>query len=65
MAMTAKPLPRAMLIYTILPAYRRPEIAWNTIATEFASQLAPLPPEQVAAAILTFVRNFRVNAKAA
>jgi putative hydrolase of the HAD superfamily len=37
MAMTAKPLPRAMLILNILPAYGRPEIAWNTVATEFAS----------------------------
>ena len=62
MAMTAmKPLPRAMLIDmddTILSAYGRPEIAWNTIATEFAAKLAPLPPEQVAAAVLTFARNF-------
>ncbi|MCP3459903.1 MULTISPECIES: HAD family hydrolase [unclassified Bradyrhizobium] len=69
MAMTAmKPLPRAMLIDmddTILSAYGRPEIAWNTIATEFAAELAPLPPEQVAAAVLTFARNFWANAEAA
>ena len=41
------PLPRAMLIDmddTILSAYGRPEIAWNTIAEEFADELAPLPP---------------------
>ncbi|MGY8664952.1 HAD family hydrolase [Bradyrhizobium sp. UFLA05-109] len=65
---TAKPLPRAMLIDmddTILSAYGRPEIAWNTIATEFAAELAPLPPEQVAAAVLTFARNFWANAEAA
>ena len=69
MAMTAmKPLPRAMLIDmddTILSAYGRPEIAWNMIATEFAAELAPLPPEQVAAAVLTFAQNFWANAKAA
>ena len=34
---------------TILSAYGRPEIAWNTIAEEFAEELAPLPPQQVAA----------------
>lgn len=50
---------------TILSAYGRPEIAWNTIATEFAAELAPLPPEQVAAAVLTFARNFWANAEAA
>ena len=69
MAMTAmKPLPRAMLIDmddTILSAYGRPEIAWNTIATEFAAELAPLPPERVAAAVLTFARNFWANVEAA
>jgi putative hydrolase of the HAD superfamily len=68
MAMSAKPLPRAMLIDmddTILSAYGRPEIAWNTIATEFAAELAPLAPQQVAAAVLTFARNFWANAEAA
>ncbi|MEK9281800.1 MULTISPECIES: HAD family hydrolase [unclassified Bradyrhizobium] len=67
--MTAmKPLPRAMLIDmddTILSAYGRPEIAWNTIATEFAEELAPLPPQQVATAVLSFARNFWANAEAA
>ena len=38
----------------MLSAYRRSEIAWKTIATEFAAELAPLPTEQVAAAVLTF-----------
>ena len=73
MAMTimksaSKPLPRAMLIDmddTILSAYGRPEIAWNTIANEFAEELAPLPPAQVAAAVLSFARNFWANAEAA
>jgi putative hydrolase of the HAD superfamily len=67
--MTATPpLPRAMLIDmddTILSAYGRPEIAWNTIAAEFAAELEPLPPQQVAAAVLTFARNFWANAEAA
>jgi putative hydrolase of the HAD superfamily len=61
------PLPRAMLIDmddTILSAYGRPEIAWNTIAAEFAAELEPLPPQQVAAAVLTFARNFWANAEA-
>ena len=62
------PLPRAMLIDmddTILSAYGRPEIAWNTIAAEFAAELEPLPPQQVAAAVLTFARSFWANAEAA
>lgn len=54
-------LPRAMLIDmddTILSAYGRPEIAWNTITTEFAAELAPLPPDQVATALLASARQF-------
>jgi putative hydrolase of the HAD superfamily len=54
-------LPRAMLIDmddTILSAYGRPEIAWNDIAAEFAGEFAPLPPQQVAAAILASARKF-------
>ena len=65
---TMTKLPRAMLIDmddTILSAYGRPEIAWNTIAREFAGELAPLPPEQVAAAVLTYARNFWANAEPA
>jgi putative hydrolase of the HAD superfamily len=61
-------LPRAMLIDmddTILSAYGRPEIAWNTIAAEFAEELAPLPPPEVAAAVLAFARNFWANAEPA
>ena len=61
-------LPRAMLIDmddTILSAYGRPEIAWNKIAAEFAGELAPLPPQQVAAAILTFARRFWATAEPA
>lgn len=69
MAMSAAmpPLPRAMLIDmddTILSAYGRPEIAWNTIANEFAEELAPLPPPLVATAVLAFARNFWANADA-
>lgn len=61
------PLPRAMLIDmddTILSAYGRPEIAWNTITAEFAEELAPLPPPMVATAVLAFARNFWANAEA-
>jgi putative hydrolase of the HAD superfamily len=59
--MAVKNLPRAMLIDmddTILSAYGRPEIAWNKIAAEFAAELAPLPPDQVAAALLASARQF-------
>jgi putative hydrolase of the HAD superfamily len=61
-------LPRAMLIDmddTILSAYGRPEIAWHHIATEFADELAPLPPPAVAAAVLSFARNFWSTAEPA
>jgi putative hydrolase of the HAD superfamily len=54
-------LPRAMLIDmddTILSAYARPEIAWNIVATEFAGELGPLSPQQVAAAIVDSGRKF-------
>jgi putative hydrolase of the HAD superfamily len=61
-------LPRAMLIDmddTILSAYGRPELAWNTIAREFAGELAGLRPELVAAEILTFARQFWSTAEPA
>jgi putative hydrolase of the HAD superfamily len=61
-------LPRAMLIDmddTILSAYGRPELAWNTIATEFAGDLAEIPPQLVASEILTFARNFWSSAEPA
>jgi putative hydrolase of the HAD superfamily len=60
-------LPRAMLIDmddTILSAYGRPEIAWNKVAAEFASEFAPLSPHQVAAAVLNSARTFWANADA-
>src|SRR5258708_28033996 len=60
-------LPRAMLIdmdETILSAYSRPEIAWNIVATEFAGELAPLSPQQVAAAITDSARQFSAAAGA-
>jgi putative hydrolase of the HAD superfamily len=61
------PLPRAMLIDmddTILSAYGRPEIAWNKITAEFAGELAPFTPQQVAVAILDFARTFWAAAEA-
>jgi putative hydrolase of the HAD superfamily len=60
-------LPRAMLIDmddTILSAYGRPDIAWNYVATEFAGELAPLLPQQVAAAIVASGRKFWASADA-
>jgi putative hydrolase of the HAD superfamily len=60
-------LPPAMLIDlddTILSAYGRPDIAWNNIAAEFASELAPLSPQQVAAAIGHSGRQFWATAEA-
>jgi putative hydrolase of the HAD superfamily len=68
MAVTMTQLPRAMLIDmddTILSAYGRPEIAWNKVAAEFAGELAPLSPQQVAAAILESGRKFWATAEAA
>ena len=56
-----KKLPRAMLIDmddTILSAYGRPEIAWNIIATEFAGELSPHDPREVASTILSEARKF-------
>jgi putative hydrolase of the HAD superfamily len=60
-------LPRAMLIDmddTILSAYGRPSVAWNNVALEFAGELAPLPPQQVAAAIVDSARKFWAQAEA-
>jgi putative hydrolase of the HAD superfamily len=60
-------LPRAMLIDmddTILSAYGRPEIAWNNVTAEFAGEFAPLPPQQVAAAVLDSARKFWSSAGA-
>lgn len=66
--MAVMSLPRAMLIDmddTILSAYGRPEIAWHHIAAEFADELAPLPPPDVAAAVLSFARGFWSSAEPA
>src|SRR5712671_3218965 len=60
-------LPRAMLIdmdETILSAYGRPEIAWNSVTAEFAGEFAPLSPQQVAAAIVDSARRFWATAEA-
>lgn len=66
--MAVTKLPRAMLIDmddTILSAYGRPEIAWNHIAAEFSDELTPLPPQQVAKAVLSFAKNFWASAEPA
>src|SRR5215212_4596846 len=63
---TMTPLPSAMLIDmddTILSAYGRPDIAWNSVAAEFASELAPLSPQQVATAIVDAGRKFWATAE--
>lgn len=63
---TMTPLPRAMLIDmddTILSAYGRPSIAWNKVAAEFTDELAPLPPQLVASAVIEFARNFWATAE--
>jgi len=68
MALKMTGLPRAMLIDmddTILSAYGRPEIAWNRIASEFAGELAGLPPQLVATEILAFARHFWSKAEPA
>jgi putative hydrolase of the HAD superfamily len=60
-------LPRAMLIDmddTILSAYGRPELAWNSVVAEFAGEIAPLLPQQVAAAIVNSGRQFWASAAA-
>jgi putative hydrolase of the HAD superfamily len=60
-------LPRAILIDmddTILSAYARPDIAWNNVAIEFAGELAPLSPQQVAAAVVDSGRRFWKTAEA-
>jgi putative hydrolase of the HAD superfamily len=49
---------------TILSAYGRPDIAWNKVAAEFSGELAPLSPQQVAAAILDSARKFWASAEA-
>jgi putative hydrolase of the HAD superfamily len=54
-------LPAAMLIDmddTILSAYARPELAWNIVATEFAAEIGPIAPQQVAGAIVEAARKF-------
>src|ERR1700760_766218 len=59
-------LPRAMLIDmddTILSAYGRPEIAWNIVATEFARELSPNSPREVADTILSEARKFWATAE--
>jgi putative hydrolase of the HAD superfamily len=59
-------LPHAMLIDlddTILSAHGRPR--WHRVASEFAPELAPSSPREVATAILAFARNFWSTAELA
>jgi len=60
-------LPRAILIDmddTILSAYGKPDVAWRVVVEEFAAELGPLAPQQVAAAIAVSARTFWQNAEA-
>ncbi len=60
-------LPAAMLIDmddTILSAYSRPDAAWLAVAEEFAADLDPLTPAEVAAAIAAAGRRFWQTAEA-
>jgi putative hydrolase of the HAD superfamily len=60
-------LPRAILIDmddTILSAYGKPDVAWLAVVDEFAPELGPLAPQQVAAAIASSARIFWQNAEA-
>ena len=55
------PLPPAMLIdmdETILSAYGKPEKAWLAVAQEFADELGPLAPAEVAAAVAAAGKSF-------
>jgi putative hydrolase of the HAD superfamily len=61
------PLPRAMLIdmdETILSAYGRPDAAWLAIAHEFADELSPLLPAEVASAVALAGKQFWETAEA-
>jgi putative hydrolase of the HAD superfamily len=58
-------LPRAILFdldETLLRAYGQPEAAWLTIAEEFAADLHPLIPAQLANAIGLYAREFWADA---
>lgn len=58
-------LPRAILFDlddTIIWSYGRPDAAWLAVAEEFASELAPLSPKQVAAAVVAMARDFWADA---
>jgi putative hydrolase of the HAD superfamily len=58
-------LPRAILFDlddTILKAYGGQQEAWLSVATEFASELAPLSPHEAATAITAFSQAFWLNA---
>jgi putative hydrolase of the HAD superfamily len=59
-------LPRAILFDlddTILQAYGRPGAAWLAVAEEFAADLGPLSPTQVAQAVVAFARDFWADAE--
>jgi putative hydrolase of the HAD superfamily len=59
-------LPHAMLIDlddTILSAYARADVAWQAVVLEFADELSPLTPSEVAAAIAASGARFWATAQ--
>ncbi len=59
-------LPRAILFDlddTIIRAYEGGEAAWQAVAAEFALDLAPLAPSEVANAVLAFASEFWADAE--
>lgn len=54
-------LPKAILFDlddTILSAYGRAELAWPVVTAQFAAELVPLTPDEVAAAIVAVASTF-------
>jgi putative hydrolase of the HAD superfamily len=54
-------LPRAILFDlddTIISAYGRPLVAWGKVAREFATQIAPSNPQDIATAIAAAAKTF-------
>ena len=56
-----RPLPKAILFDlddTIISAYSQPGLAWDAVAQEFADDLAPVPPDEFAGAVVDAAEAF-------